>query len=144
MLISKTNTEGWLKVDLPHEAGQFIQVVPMTAAVFEDALAAAESRTRRSINDFDKDVAVEVLRGAGDSDDEKREKVKAKRAEKRRAPDYDDLDRMTILRGCICGWSYDAPVDDATIGTLDNRTADYVAREIYRLSIFNEEEQGNS
>lgn len=139
MLISKTNSDGHIELPIPHESGQWIKVVPMTAELFDAAVAANESKARRGIADFGKDVATEVLKSAGD-DKEARERRRRNRAR----PAYGDMDRLTILRGCIVAWSYTTAVDDATIGTLDYRTADWIGQEIYRLSVPTEEETGNS
>ena len=139
MLISKTNPDGHIKIDLPHEAGSWIKVVPMTAEVFDQAVDRAESKARQGISDFGADVATEVLKSAGDDDN-----ARERRRKKRERPAYEDLHRLTLLRGCVVGWSYTETVTDESIGTLDYRTADFIGREIYRLSTPTEEEMGNS
>ena len=144
MLISKTDESGFIKVDLPHEPGEWVKVVPMTADVFEDALADKESVDRQSINDFDKDLAVEMLRTAPDADDTAQEKARARRREKRARPAYEDLKRKTILEGCVVAWSYTEDVSDENIAKLDNRTADVVGRAIYAASVEPEDAPGNA
>ena len=146
MLIDKANKDGVIKWLIPHEKDQWIEYVPMTLDVLEAAVEEIDSRNRQTINDFDREIAVEMLRSApGDeADDERRKKRRDQQRKKRTVPDYEDLHRLTILQGCIVAWSYGPEVSDKTIGQLDFKTADALGREIYGASIETEADSGNA
>ena len=127
MLISKTNKDGHLKLPIPHETPAWISVVPMSQAVADLCKSARISEHQDNVSGFDPQVVAAVIRDAPAPDKDK---------DKSRAvlEPYDAYSRPAILENCIVAWSYDVDPIAETIGSLDPYTADWCAREIYRLS----------
>ena len=112
------------RVAIPHEFGQWIDLRLLSYRQFDEAAAAKVASAMKAMGAMPGNLMAQIA--------ESREKMGQMDA----AP-VDPLaatyDKTTLLRLGIAGWSYDDPVTDETIDTLDSVTAEWAARTLLTL-----------
>ena len=115
------------RVDLPHEPGEWIEVRLLSWQDLDDARSERQARALRLMRDLGSDLVAQLQAagGAGSAGGEQ------------------ELDRATVLRRGLVGWSY-GPFTAEAVAQLDEATAAFAIETILRLSLPNRSEQKNS
>ena len=124
MLIGATTQ----RVDIPHEPGEWLELRMLSWLDLEEARAERQARALQLMRGLGADLVAQ-LQGVtqdGQADGGQQE-----------------LDRATVLRRGLVGWSY-GPFSSEAIGQLDEATAAFAYQEILRLSLPSEGDQKNS
>lgn len=116
------NKDATIQIDLPHEPGEFIKVIPPGYTTLN---LARDARIRKHIL-----IAKELGQLQRAADPPAPVDPNAPPPEPPDPLAQFDLD--TLLETCIVGWSYPEKVTVETIHQLDEVTAEYVGRQLVR------------
>ena len=115
------------KVDVPHEDGEWFEIVPLSWADLESARRLKTDDAIKQAAMFD----AETLKGIQSN------------SETATTSPSDGLDMATVLNAGIKRWSYNDAVSPETINRLDERTALWAFDAIATRSVMSEDEQKN-
>ena len=116
------------RVAIPHEFGQWLDLRLLSYRQFDEAAAAKVASAMKSMSSMPGNLMAQIAESR-----EKMSKEAAEEAAKAIDPLAATYDKTTLLRLGIAGWSYDDPVTDETIDTLDSVTAEWAARTLLTL-----------
>lgn len=123
MLTKKQPTR---RLDLPHEAGQYVEVRYLSHTALGRAREAATSSSFKALKEMGAEIAGLATQNASQAEIAE---ARAANAAANTNP-LAGFDRNTLLFEGIVGWSYDAPVTRDNIDDLDEETAQYVAEQL--------------
>ena len=121
-----------LRVDVPHEAGEWFEIQPLSWASLE---VARRLRTEDAIKQASL-LDAEMLKGIQAT-------TATATATANPKASSDALDVGTVLERGISSWSYAVPVTPESVRSLDEPTAQWAFEEIASRSLVSAEEQGN-
>lgn len=110
------------RVELPHEPGNWIEVRGLGWAVLEEAQTLRMQTLSKAMKDLD-------LSGL-----EKMSTPEQRANAEQLDAANNSYDQKLVLMSGLVGWSYEAPLDEATILDLDEETATFAFEEILRRS----------
>lgn len=137
MLVSKES----IRLDIPHEEGEWVEVVKLPWVKLRAARKANEKENREIAKEF----GAEFVKALSSSDDSEKAENRAKNLIKSQQYDESNFDTHILLDAGLIGWSYgekvtpDAEfkyveVDSKSIDMLDERTVVWIKQEIINLT----------
>jgi hypothetical protein len=137
MLVSKEA----IRLDIPHEEGEWVEVVKLPWVKLRAARKANEKENREIAKEF----GAEFVKALSSSDDSEKAENRAKNLIKSQQYDESNFDTHILLDAGLVGWSYgekvtpDAEfkyveVDPKSIDMLDERTVVWIKQEIINLT----------
>lgn len=121
---------------IPHEPEHWMDFRKPASRHVRAARKAAEQEGRQGLRDF----GAEIVKALQSDDDEERTTKRIARLQRELEYDPDLFDRAVLLRGAIADWSYcdpesgkTIPVDDQSIGDLDEQTARWAVQQVIDL-----------
>lgn len=115
------------KIDLPHEPGEWIAVVQPGIVTLRRATEAKARDQIKWMTEAKELVEIQSKQAAA----EPPPPADAAPAEPVKVDPFDKMyDLLTLLQGCIVGWSYPEPVTDEHVGWLSDKTARYVGERL--------------
>lgn len=123
-----------VKVDIPHEPGQWCEFRRLSWKQLKEARKKNEAESREEAKALGAELFGALMRSSGDDKDDaaKAERLERIAAERKWRPDQ--FDRDTVLTKGLVAWSYDVPLGNDAIGQLDEQTAEWAAHQIIEMS----------
>lgn len=115
-----------IRVDVPHEAGQWFELRPLSWVQMKEARKLAATEQREIAKDFGAEFVAALT--SGQVDEAKARKLIAEQQYKPAA-----FDTATMLEKGIAAWSYEEDCNEITIAQLDERTAVWAVQAIISL-----------
>ena len=112
--------------EVPHEEGAWFDICKLSWKQLKKARKAATVDNADTARAFGGEIvkALQSDRGAEE----------AARLIRKQRYDESTFDTETLLLAGVVGWSHDKPVNAATVGDIDERTTEWLKREIIDLN----------
>jgi len=114
-----TNTR--VKIDVPHEPGEWFEFQALTGAQLDNAERSASREAMKLLGGME-DSVLEAIRK------QQNDRVDTVATEK-------SLDKDILIKFGVIDWSYDVPCDDENKGVLDAETREWAAAEVRRMNV---------
>jgi hypothetical protein len=115
------------KIEIPHEAGEWLEIVPLSWAHLETARRLKTEDAIKQASMFDAEMLKNIQ----------------SQAEATTTDPSDGLDIATVLKHGIVGWSYEESLTAEHIELLDEQTALFAFEAIASRSVLSGDEQKN-
>lgn len=110
------------RLDVPGEAGEWIEVRPLSGRRKREAIKARQAAALQTMTELGSDTLAAIRAGRESMADDAKDDVDP----------YAQYDQEHVLASSIVAWSYDVPVTPESIDDLDAPTQDYLFRELVK------------